>query len=360
MTNKEQLIINSAEVKPGTVCWRSPSNIALVKYWGKYGNQIPRNPSISFTLSEAFTETRLNYAPKIGVDEGIDIRYLFEGQRNEMFEQKIKQYFEKMAPFFPFIHQFSFEAHSKNSFPHSAGIASSASSMSAMALCLCSLEDRLFETLSEDAKFRRKASEIARLGSGSASRSVYENAALWGKSIYVENSANEYAIDISETLHPIFKHYQDTILIVSADEKIVSSTDGHALMDGNLYAETRYHQANKHIRRMMDCLTQGDLEEFVLLCEQEALTLHALMMSSYPSYILMESNTLNIIKEVKSFRASTKIPVCFTLDAGPNVHLLYPDKDKIAVFDFIENNLKQYCLEGKYIMDFMGIGPVEI
>ncbi|MFL2609593.1 MAG: diphosphomevalonate decarboxylase, partial [Flavobacteriaceae bacterium] len=89
----------------------------------------------------------------------------------------------------------------------------------------------------------------------------------------------------------------------------------------------------------------------------EALTLHSLMMSSDPSYLLMKPETLSVINEIQKFRNSSNIPVCFTLDAGANVHVLYPDKNSHEVSDFIKNNLSSHCASGRFIDDIIGKGP---
>ena len=85
--------------------------------------------------------------------------------------------------------------------------------------------------------------------------------------------------------------------------------------------------------------------------------LHALMMCSNPSFILMKPNTLRIINTLYEFRRETDIPVCFTLDAGPNVHLLYPDQHAEMVERFIMDELEPYCHEGQWIADRVGNGP---
>ena len=108
----------------------------------------------------------------------------------------------------------------------------------------------------------------------------------------------------------------------------------------------------------MQSITQ--LDQFISICESEALQLHALMMSGDHPFILMQPNTISIINEVWRFRNESKVPVCFTLDAGPNVHLLYPAAYKKIVFDWIENNLKQYCADGQYILDQVGSGPEKL
>jgi len=355
-----ELIIPQDKLEAGTVHWQSPSNIAIIKYWGKHGIQLPQNPSLSFTLQNALTETKLSYAPKASSSSGIELDFWFEDQQNDVFGAKVAKYLEQLIPTFPFLEQLSLKIQSVNSFPHSAGIASSASSMSALALCLCSMEDHFFGTLGDDAAFDRKASNLARLGSGSASRSIYAGAAVWGKTDLVVGSSDEFAVSVEERLHPIFKTFHDDILIVSDAEKPVSSRAGHALMNDNPYASTRYAQANQRLADLLQALETGDLEKFGEITENEALTLHGLMMTSNPSYLLMEPQTISIIQAIRRYRKETNIPVYFTLDAGPNVHMLYPEEHISEVRGFVHSELANMLHEGVYIPDFVGAGPEEV
>jgi len=355
-----RLIIETGKVKPGSITWQSPSNIALVKYWGKHGQQLPRNPSVSFTLSAAHTRTTLDYRPKQGVDRGIALDFYFNDKLNPSFENKVLRYLEGLNEVFPFLRQLELSIRSYNSFPHSAGIASSASSMSALALCLCSLEQALFKSLVEKAAFRQKASFIARLGSGSASRSIFAKASIWGKTSELDHSSDLYAIPYGEALHPSFRNFHDDILIVHAGEKSVSSRAGHQLMEGNVYAETRYRQARQRLLRLLAALQSGDLEVFGGIVEEEALTLHALMMSSTPPYLLIQPNTIHLINKIWAFRRETNTPLYFTLDAGPNLHLLYPDNVRSTVQNFIQSELVEYCQNGKVIQDQVGDGPTQL
>jgi len=96
------------------------------------------------------------------------------------------------------------------------------------------------------------------------------------------------------------------------------------------------------------------------IVESEALTLHAMMMSSNPYFILMKPNTLEIINKIWDFREKTGLPVCFTLDAGANVHVLYPEKDAKKVFEFIKNELVAYCENEQYLCDRIGDGAKEL
>ena len=114
--------------------------------------------------------------------------------------------------------------------------------------------------------------------------------------------------------------------------------------------------AKRNIKDLLTALRMGDLERFIQITESEAMQLHALMMCSEPSFILMKPNTLRIINNLHEFRKETDIPVCFTLDAGPNVHVLYPDQHAEMVERFIMDELEQYCFDGRWIPDQVGEG----
>lgn len=339
--------------------WRSPSNIALIKYWGKYGIQLPRNPSLSFTLSACHTNMTVQVIPEASIPELV---VLYDGKPRQAFEVKIKSFFSRLAIQLPWLKNASVLIDSINTFPHGSGIASSASAMSALALCLADIDDQLHNRAPEkEDMWWRKISGMARLGSGSASRSVFPIAALWGVATGVPESSNEYAIHWGEHISDFYKNYQDTILIVSTKEKSVSSTLGHELMSGLAYADVRYGEAQKNLLQLIDAMSSDqDVDRFMSICESEAFQLHALMMSSASPFILMEPSTVAIIKEVWRFRKETNVPVCFTLDAGPNLHLLYPASFKEKVVDWIQSSLVQYCSDGMYIKDEVGSGPMKL
>lgn len=347
----------------GKVGWTSPSNIALVKYWGKKGKQIPQNPSISFTLSECRSETLVTFEKA----DRFSFRFFFEGQENPAFGAKIEKFLLDYQAFFPFINQLNLKVESRNTFPHSSGIASSASSMSAFVMCLMEMESLLVgPSALRQAQGPSgtldlcKASYFSRLASGSAARSVFPKMALWGATPYYKGSSDEYAVSLADDIHPIFKTYHDSILIVSGETKSVSSRAGHALMEGNPYAPARYAQANENIKNLLAALKWGDLDTFINITESEALQLHALMMCSNPSFILMKPNTLRIIEKVRTFRNEAQIPLCFTLDAGPNVHLLYPENEAEKVEGFIKGELVTYCNQDRWIADHVGDGPQKL
>ncbi|QTV06473.1 diphosphomevalonate/mevalonate 3,5-bisphosphate decarboxylase family protein [Faecalibacter bovis] len=336
-------------LKEGEVSAKSPSNIALIKYWGKKENQIPTNSSISYTLTNSYTETTLKFTPK--QEDGFDVKVHLEGEFKESFAPKIITFFERITAYIPFLEQYSFEVHTSNSFPHSSGIASSASGMSALALCLVQIEQLLGANLTEDEALK-KASFLARLGSGSACRSVYKGLVEWGGNNFMKGSSDLYGTKYPDTeIHDVFKTFHDTILLIHEGEKSVSSTVGHNLMNGHPYAERRFDEANENLQKLLPILKSGDVKAFGELVEHEALTLHAMMMMSSPAFILMKPNTVAALDKLWEFRRETGNQLYFTLDAGANVHLLYPAEDAEAIEIFIENELKQFCQSGKYIKD---------
>ena len=350
--------ISDTQEYSGQVSWQSPSNIALVKYWGKFGVQLPKNPSLSFGLTEAYSQMSIKFSSK--KEEKAKYRFFFENKENPAFGDKVFRFLDELDKEFPFLKQLDLQIDSKNSFPHSAGIASSASSMSALALCLCSMQQEVLGDLQDEQDFFTKASYVARLGSGSASRSVYGGFSIWGEFFDIMESSNEYAVPFTYEVHPLFMQLRDSILIVSDTEKTVSSRAGHALMNGHPYADARIAQSKQNMSWLTAALQQGDTDRFIEVVENEAMSLHALMMSSKPWYSLLQPNTLRILEKIRAFREKSGIFICFTLDAGPNVHLLYTEDDEIQVMEFIENELLDYCVERKVIHDRLGFGPKRI
>ncbi len=341
----------------GVVTWQSPSNIALIKYWGKKGFQLPANPSLSITLNESHTVTTLEYDTVAG-GKTPRTEFFFDGKKNGDFGAKAFKFMQDIAAYLPFLSKLNIRIDSNNTFPHSAGIASSASSMSSLALCLASIENRLlnYEVSIED--FLKKASFLARIGSGSASRSVYGGYVLWGEYLGIPDSCDEISIPLNRFKGGFFESICDAVLIVNSGAKRISSTKGHELMNGNIFARSRFLQANRNLEFLLNAAAGNNIGQFIDIVEEEALTLHAMMMTSKPSYLLMEPGTIEIIKRVRNIRESAGLQVMFTLDAGPNVHLLYSKADENNVMDFINSELLQFCELGRVIYDTIGKGPV--
>ncbi len=327
-----------------------PSNIALIKYWGKYAGQIPANPSISYTLSNCHTKTEINFDPAASFAVKVNL----DGREEVKFGEKIEKYFRSIEVYLPWILQGAYEINTVNTFPHSSGIASSASGFGAIAKCLMQL-DASFNGLADEEFIRKKASFLARIGSGSACRSLYEGLVVWGETTEVEGSSDLFAVQYpTEQVHDIFRDFNDWVLLIHEGQKAVSSTVGHGLMDSNPYAKRRFLEARENFVPLKKILKEGDLTAFIRLVEHEALTLHAMMMMSTPAFILMQSGTLEVINKIWQFRKETGLPLFFTLDAGANVHLLFPENENSnAIKDFIETELKPFAQNGGIVKDRM-------
>ena len=152
-----------------------------------------------------------------------------------------------------------------------------------------------------------------------------------------------------------------------------------------IFIKINYYVKNKNISKLSEILQNGDLNAFVNLIESEALTLHAMMMTSNPYFILMKPNTLKIIEKIWEYRKNTSSHICFTLDAGANVHVLFPEKEKdvrritmnvtlaypedraIAHWDYADHinilrtsDLIAFCQNNQYICDYVGFGAMNL
>jgi len=347
----------------GTTTWQAPSNIALVKYWGKYPGQMPCNPSLSMTLSKAFTTTTVKWEVLPAPLEDISLTFHFvENDKSkdgddERFSKRVGEFLRKMSETFPFLVQLKLEITTNNTFPYGAGIASSASAYAALALCLVSIEDELLKSVPAS-DFFKKASYCARIGSGSAARSLFGHYVAWGNNSLIYEASNSFAAPFDE-IDPLFIDLCDTILIVSSKEKEVGSSHGHQLMENNPFAQKRFMQAKENFDSLVTALSQGDWDRFCEVVEEEALSLHAMMMTSRPGYLLLKPETLSIIEKIKVFRKESQTKLTYTMDAGPNVHLLYPESEKTAVHNFVKKELLPFLEDGHYIDDQIGNGPTK-
>ncbi len=350
MTTEEFLGKENFNISTQTVSESCPSNIALIKYWGKYDNQIPANPSISYTLNHCKTNTTMEFL----ADEPFSVQTFLAGNEEAKFAEKIEKYFKNIEQYLPWILKGKYIIRTENTFPHSSGIASSASGFGAIAKCLMKL-DEVFSRQSSEEDSLRKASFLARLGSGSACRSLYNGLVVWGESDEVAGSSDLFAVAYpDEEIHEIFKNFNDWVLLIHEGQKSVSSTVGHGLMKTNPYAERRFREARENFIPMKEILKSGDMQGFIKLVEHEALTLHAMMMMSDPAFILMKTGTLEVINKIWDFRNETGLPLFFTLDAGANVHLLFPnDGSEEKIKSFIEAELLEHTQKNRVVKDVM-------
>ena len=278
-------------------------NIALIKYWGNKDQhlRIPANGSISFNLANLFTKTKVSFDSHYSIDS------LFINQK-EVFGSGL----ERVASFLDIVRLLAREkiyakVESENNFPVGTGIASSASAFAALSLAA---SKAIGLDLSE-----KELSRLARRGSGSACRSIPDGFVEWYPGT---NDEDSYA----ESIAPAeYWDLVDIIAVVSLEHKKVGSTAGHQLADSSPLQIARVDDTNRRLEIIRNSILNRDFENLAETVELDSNIMHAVMMTSSPPLMYWESTSITIMKAVKDWRKSG-IPVCYTLDAGPNVHVI--------------------------------------
>jgi diphosphomevalonate decarboxylase len=291
---------------------KSPANIAFIKFWGKRNPKlnIPFNDSLSMNLSDCLTTTTVEFNPRFRSDRVfIDGKEVVDEKRLRVL--RIVDLVRERANI-----SWGVKIKSENSFPSDAGIASSASGFSALALAASSAAG-LDLSLKE-------LSILARLGSGSASRSVINGFAEWKKG---KNNNTSYAVQIAPS---DFWDLRDIVVVVGADKKKKSSTEGHAVALTSPFFKTRQFYIPKRIREIKIAILKKNFKRFGELLEQEAIELHMIAMTSVPPVYYWNKGTVEAMNKVRELREKG-ILAYFTMDAGPNVHIICLSKDALKV-----------------------------
>jgi len=295
----------------------------------------------------------------VSADEVVKGLISVNGDTQHSFLPKMQHLLLWMVQEIPELGKLTLRADTTNSFPHSTWIASSASGLSAYTFCVLGIAQRIMNTDLAYSELQRMASYVSRIGSGSACRSVYGGYTVWGKTSMIQGSTDEYAVPITEHIHPDLLSLHDAIMIVSTNPKQLSSSQGHLTMDKHPFLNDRISLANQNLTEMLLYLKCNDFERLASVAENEAFTLHSLIMSANPGIILMQPGTIEIIKHIREARKNG-LPVFFTLDAGANVHVMYPANSATKVEKFIKDILQPYCENGRVIFDRCGTGPVPL
>lgn len=313
------------------------SNIALIKYWGKSGQQIPINPSLSLTLKNSLTELTLDY---FHGPDNFSLIFTFEGHSQAKFQDRMEKILQHLFNERPYLKDYIFKINTSNTFPHSAGIASSASSMAAFAMALNIMHQQLgFAQWSPD-ELQRQNSRLARTMSGSASRSVYSPWALWGEHLSLEMGNNDYAIPLT---FPAIPKLGDSILVIDKNPKKVSSSQGHARFQNHDYYTSRINQANIRMYHLYHHLKLGNWTQCCEIIRQEALTLHGLMLTSNEPYTLLRPNTLLAMEKLEHYQKKLGHWFTYTMDAGANMHILYPIDKKETMQALLRREFQHLC-----------------
>lgn len=289
---------------------RAHTNIALIKYWGKKDdvNRIPFNSSVSLTLDAFYTDTTVHYDESLTQDvfildgtvmEGIEAKRVFD------FMNFLRGRYD--LPFFARIV-------SNNHVPMAAGLASSASAFAALAKAA---------TLDLDLD-DQTVSRLARMGSGSACRSVYGNFAKWERGM---DDASSYATPIDMKPWPEIRMI---VCVLNDTKKPYSSSYAmKKTSDESVYFSAWVKQSEEDLIELEHALQNHDLKKLGMISQENALRMHASLLAIGMWYF--EPETIEIMNRIRELQK--EIPVYFTMDAGPNVKLITTDEYIDRVLD---------------------------
>ena len=294
------------------------ANIAFIKYWGNRDNalRLPSNSSISMNLDGLHTRTTVSFQPSLPYDELIINGHEIRGAGSDRIS-----YILEIIRGMTNIHERA-EVISENNFPSGAGIASSAAAFAALALAGSTAAGL---SLSE-----AELSRLARRGSGSAARSIPSGFVEWQAGTGEEDS---YAFSIAEPDH---WDLVDCVAIVSASHKKTGSTEGHSIAPTSPLQAARVADAARRLEICRRAILERDFNTFASIVELDSDMMHAVMMTSTPALHYWKASSLEVMTCVRQWRAEG-IPVCYTVDAGPNVHVICPETEA----NLVEQKLRQ-------------------
>ena len=280
-------------------------NIAFIKYWGNRDEilRLPANGSISMNLDGLFTRTRVQFDPSLETDALRLNQRPVQGLGLERVSAVLDLVREKAGM------QACAEVTSENNFPSGAGLASSASAFAALALAASKAAGLDLD--------ERELSRLARRGSGSAARSVPGGFVEWQAGSGDEDS---FAFSIAPPEH---WDLVDCIAIVSTASKQTGSTAGHALAGTSPLQQARLTDTPRRLEICRGAILDRDFEALAGIVELDSDLMHAVMMTSTPALHYWGPASLAVMQAVRGWRADG-LPACYTVDAGPNVHVLCP------------------------------------
>ncbi|MFN8404001.1 MAG: diphosphomevalonate decarboxylase [Anaerolineales bacterium] len=292
-------------------------NIAFIKYWGNRDNKLrlPMNGSLSMNLDGLTTRTTVSFQPSLPFDELVINGHEVAGAGLQRVSQ-ILDLIRAMGNI-----KDRAEVLTENNFPSGAGIASSASAFAALALAGSKAAGL---DLNE-----RELSRLARRGSGSASRSIPGGFVEWQAGATDEDS---FAFSIAPSQH---WNLVDLIAVVSAAHKKTGSTEGHAVAPTSPLQAARVDDAPRRLDICRAAILEKDFNSFASIVELDSDMMHAVMMTSAPALHYWKPASLAVMEAVRAWRADG-LPVCYTVDAGANVHVITVESEAHAV----EKNLR--------------------
>lgn len=307
---------------------QAPANIALIKYMGKKdeSSNLPGNSSLSYTLNNLLSTVKLELVPgkkdiweQLAIPGGADFSLSAHGQKRFIDHlNRLKKHFG---------YEGGFLIQSNNNFPHGSGLASSASSFAALTKCaslaLSYLTNKEIPSIDEQAS-------LSRLGSGSSCRSFYSPWALW-------DDAGVRAVDLPYT------NLIHQVVVVSNQEKAVSSSEAHKRVKTSTFYDTRNQRAEENLKLLLNAFSAKDWKSIYQICWREFHDMHQLFTSCEQPFSYITQNSQVLLNALEDLWGANGDGPLVTMDAGPNIHLLYrPDQEDLAQQFRIDHLLGNY------------------
>jgi diphosphomevalonate decarboxylase len=296
----------------------APANIAFIKYWGKKDEalRLPLNASLSMNLSGALTTTTIEFSPSYKKDT---VEFLGESVSRKEIDRVIFHLdrIRKQAG----RNEFARVA-TRNSFPKGTGIASSASGFAALTVAACSaLELHVSE---------KELTILARLGSGSACRSIPDGFVIWETG---QTSEESYAY----SLYPsTYWDICDILAVVDVQMKKISTTQGHETVKTSPFWEARVKRIPQKIHRIQEAFREKNFSMLGEILEEDCLDMHHVMQTQRPPLYYWNATTRTLMDAVRTWRTDG-LSVYFTIDAGPNVHLICEATQEKVLMEKVKN-----------------------
>jgi diphosphomevalonate decarboxylase len=295
---------------------QAPANIALIKYMGKKDEQInmPDNSSLSYTLGNLLSTVKLEpLTAKNDVWEPLNIPGAAGFTLPKAAQKRFIEHMELLKDYFQYVGGFLIQ--SSNNFPHSSGLASSASSFAALTKCaavaLSELTNKSLPSVDEQA-------ELSRLGSGSSCRSFYAPWALWSK-----NEVRAIELPYTDLIHQV--------IVINNQEKEIPSKEAHRRVKTSRFYDTRAGRAEENLKLLLNAFTAKNWTNMYEICWREFQDMHHLFATCDEPFSYMDKNSLDILTILQNEWTINNDGPIVTMDAGPNIHLLYrPDQTEQA------------------------------
>lgn len=300
---------------------KAHTNIALIKYWGKRNDPLilPTNNSLSVTLDGFYTQTTVEFDPKLMQDE-----FILDGEDVEGEAYKrVTEYLDKIRAYTE-IGKLYARVDSINAVPTAAGFASSASGFAALAAAATKAAGKELSL--------EELSKLTRQGSGSACRSIYGGFVEWEMGEKSDGS-DSFAVEIKAQDH---WDIRVAAVVLTETEKDVSSRVGmKRTVDTSIFYEGWLAGIPQDLQAIKAGIEARDFEAVGEVAEANCLKMHATTLAAKPPFTYWTDATMRVMQTVRNLRKSG-VPAYFTIDAGPNVKVLYLPEDEAAVLQALK------------------------